>query len=296
MMNSISLVATTTWNSVDVVRTFVTHYEKLGFERLLVMDFRSTDGTQEVLRDEERRGFVDLVPFPGLAGLDSSNVLLSRAQHRYGPDAWCLFCDPDELLVVPQMTVKNAFPSTLTPVADVLEVPRFNVTAPRSIARASDARLTPLDALTLKIEQRHVRLPERDLPADVLVPPWIFSAIGGKVFVHLAHALTIGEGDHYARTSGGAPGTCPADMYLLHYPFGSYADFCGKIERARSDFAANPHLSPEYGWQVRRWIALADRNLLRREYLDQFIVDDQIDHLLHSGVIAVDRRVSEFHA
>ena len=274
-MNSISLVATTTWNSADVVRTFVTHYLKLGFERLLVMDFQSTDGTREVLTDEQWRGLVDLVPFPGLAGLDSSNLLLPLARERYGPDAWCLFCDPDELLVVPGMAIENAIPRLLSPNTDAFELPRFNVTAPRSIARSSEARLTPLDALTLRIERRHEREPGRDLQADVLVPPWIFTAIGGKVFVHLGRTASIGEGDHHAVTSGGTFGRCPQEMYLLHYPFWSYSDFCKKFERARTDFAANLHLSQAHGWQVRRWIALADAGLLQQECLDQFIADDE---------------------
>jgi len=294
-MNSISLVATTTWNSVDLAYTFITHYQKLGFERLLVMDFQSTDGTQDILRDEQWRELVDLVPFPGLSGLDSSNLLLSRARERYGADAWCLFCDPDELLVVPGMSVKTAIPNVLSLGAAACELPRFNVTAPRSIAHTSEARLTPLDALTLRIERRHERQPERDLHENVLVPPWIFTAIGGKVLVHLAHAVAISDGDHHARTSGGTLSTCPPEMYLLHYPFRSYPEFCRKIEQARADFETNPQLPQSYGWHLRRWIALADAGLLRREYLDQFIADEDVDQLIHSGAITVDCRVSLFH-
>jgi hypothetical protein len=280
---------------MDVVSTFITHCQKLGFERLLVMDFQSRDGTLEILTDEQRRGFVDLVPFPGLAGLDSSNVLLSRARERYPPGAWCLFCDPDELLVLPGMSVKTAIPDALSPGAVACELPRFNVTAPHSIASVSEARLTPLDALTLRIERRHERQPDRDLNKDVLVPPWIFTAIGGKVLVHLAHAVEISDGDHHARTTGGRLSTCPPEMYLLHYPFRSFSEFCRKIEQARADFATNPQLPQSYGWHLRRWIEIADAGQLRREYLDQFIADDDVDALIHSGAIAVDRSVSLFH-
>ena len=100
------ILATTTWDSVGLIQPFLNHYRKLGFDRILVMDMGSADGTLEVLASADWRGFVELVPFPGLAGLDSSNLFLSVAKQRFGR-GWCLFCDPDELLVTASMAIQE---------------------------------------------------------------------------------------------------------------------------------------------------------------------------------------------
>ena len=75
-------VVTTTWNSIDHVIPFLKHYRALGIDRMLVMDFASTDGTLDVLTAREWQGFVELAPFPGINGLDSSNLMLSIVKQR----------------------------------------------------------------------------------------------------------------------------------------------------------------------------------------------------------------------
>jgi hypothetical protein len=174
------VVATTTWNSSDLIGIFLWHYRKLGFERVFVMDFDSADATRAILLDRQWEGFVELVPFPGLARLDSSNILLARAREAAAADAWCLFCDPDELLVTPFMDIQRLGLRA----ADTgwMLVPRFNVTAPRTIAVSDEARLTALDALTLRVALGEGRHPDRDIHAETLKPSWVFSRIEGKVF------------------------------------------------------------------------------------------------------------------
>ena len=73
----------------------------------MVMDFDSTDGTREVLQSREWANLVEMIPFPGIARLDSSNLMRSIATERAGSDDWCLFCDPDELLVTPHMRIED---------------------------------------------------------------------------------------------------------------------------------------------------------------------------------------------
>ena len=47
------IVITTTWNSANVIETFLHHYRALGVDQVLVMDFDSSDGTDELLRSNE---------------------------------------------------------------------------------------------------------------------------------------------------------------------------------------------------------------------------------------------------
>jgi hypothetical protein len=287
-------VATTTWNSIDLVRTFLVHYQRLGFDHVLVMDFNSMDGTRDVLAAVEWRGFVTLVPFPGIASLDSSNTMLSLARQMH-PDHWCLFCDPDELLVTPSMSIRHPALDDVRTKAEAISIPRFNVTAPLSVALRDDRRVPFIEALTLRVDGRHARSIEQDMKKDALDPPWIFTAIPGKVFVHVNTALSIGEGDHSALTSHDISAAAPEGTYLLHYPCRQYSAFRAKMDLARLGFAANQHLSQSHGWQVRRWIHLSDSDKLYGEYLQQFIPDEDLERLLADSTLFRDESVLTFH-
>ena len=287
-----AIVATTTWNCVDLISSFLAHYQRLGFQRVLVMDFNSVDGTRDLLASDEWRSFVVVEPFPGITGLDSSNLLLASAKRSSPRDCWCLFCDPDEFLITPSMTIADV--SAHITRGDSLTLPRFNVTAERSIAQFDQDRLTAQDALTLRIDRQHQRKIDPQALLELQDPPWIFTAIPGKTFVSIAAAIAIGDGDHTAATAGTTV-PAPDGVYLLHYPFRSFRSFAAKIELAESDFAANPDLPPMYGWQLRRWIELARRGHLFEEYLRQFVPDQDVERLLQDGTLAREWRIATRH-
>ena len=288
-------VATTTWNSVDIIALFLDHYRKLGFGQVFVMDFDSTDGTQDILKSSGLRDFVTVVPFPGLASLDSSNRLLAIARSAHDAPGFLLFCDPDEFLVTPTMHVGSVGIDPHDSAVASIAIPRFNVTAPLSIAQRHESRLSPLDALTLRITRGHRRTPERDVNAETLEPPWIFTAIPGKTMVRPSAAVAIGPGDHNAHiTSGGETPASPG-VSLLHYPFRGFQAFEDKIALARLDFYANPQLPPWHGWQLRRWVRFADAGRLRDEYLQQFVPDVDVAQLVLDGTLEADLGVVTLH-
>jgi len=289
-------VSTTTWNSIDLIGIFLAHYRKLGFERLLVMDFDSTDGTRDILNSQEWRGLVELVPFPGIALLDSSNIMLSILRSTCESFDWCLFCDPDELLVTPTMSIQDPALREQCADAESASIPRFNVTAPLSVARCDEQRLTAVDAITLRIDRRHSRSrKEREKWKEALHPPWIFTAIPGKVLVQPRTAIAVGEGDHSVRTLHAKSVAAPDGVYLLHYPFRRYSAFRDKIELARIGFDLNPHLSQDHGWQVRRWVKLANSDRLYEEYLQQFVADEDVPQFVSHGSLFRDGIVRRFH-
>ena len=201
------IVVTTTWNSATLIDTFLRHYRALGVDQVLVMDFDSSDGTDELLRSSEWAAFVRTVPFTGLAGLDSSNLMLDLARDWFGPDAVCLFCDPDELLAVPEACDVGSPLGA----ADAVVLPRHNVTGLRSVAASEPDSLSALRGLTLRIDGRCERVPIEDMHKERLVPPWIYTAIPGKVLVRAGRVLSIGAGDHVAVV---APGDTSAPLGL----------------------------------------------------------------------------------
>ncbi len=287
------IIATTTWNSSDVIETFLQHYRKLGFDQVLVMDFNSTDGTSEILRSERYHGFVRIVPFPRIVELDSSRILLEQAKKDFAPETSCLFCDPDELLVLPGGTGISDL-TAAAPSAVVL--PRFNTTGRLSSARSSAQPLSPLGALNLRIQKPSRRRPLEDMRKDVLIPPWIYTAIPGKVFARLGPTLAIGDGDHTAIVSDNQVTTpAPPGAYLMHFPFRTYEAFEEKIRLATSDFASNPQLAETYGWQIRRWLRIAKSGTLYDEYLQQFVPDEQVEQLIEAGTLVLDNSVRALH-
>jgi hypothetical protein len=286
------VVATTTWNSIDLVEPFLAHLRKLGARAVLVMDYDSDDGTRAVLDSERWAGFVHRIPFPGLASLDPSNVTLAVARERF-PGAWCLFCDPDEFLACDGMDLRATAAREGWEGHDLVRILRRNMTAPRS--RVDDIGRLPFPAVfTLRIEARSERSQRERLEWD-LATPWIFTAIPEKVLVRLAACERIGDGDHVATVASDRSMTS-ASARLLHYPFRTYAQFAEKVRNAAVDLSSNPHLPPGFAWHWRRWIDLQRNDALEREYLDQFIDDAAVGAMVASGALVEDRSVADFDA
>jgi len=286
-----TVVATTTWNTGATVDDFFDHYRRLGAAAVLLMDFGSIDGTRE--RIAAWGDFAEVFDLPSLAGKDSSNALLAEAKRRYPEDWWCLFCDPDEFLVTPRMQIDDVS-ATAPADAGTILVERRNVTGPRSIATAQ-ADLSPLGGLTLRIDGRHGRTNEDMLVHERrLDPPWIYTAVFGKVLVRLGAADSIGDGDHVASTAAASVTAPPSDAYLLHYPFRGYREFAAKVELARRDFEVNQY-PVGFGWQYRRWLRCLDQHRLAREYLEQFVPDERVPQLIADGVLTEDTVVRDFH-
>jgi hypothetical protein len=286
------VVATTSWNTIDLIDPFLSHMKRLGARAVLVMDYDSDDGTQDLLRSERWSGFVQLVPFPGLAELDPSNITLAIARERF-PDAWCLFCDPDEFLACDGMDLQATASSEGWSDCDLVRLVRRNMTAPRS--RAGEiGRLPFADVLTLRIESSSVRS-KRERIDWRLDSPWIFTAVREKVLVRLTACSRIGVGDHVATMSSDRSLTS-ASARLLHYPFRSYAEFAEKVRNTDIHLSGSPELPRAFGWHWRRWIELGRSAGLEAEYLQQFIDDAEVEGMLANGTLAEDLSVSRLNA
>lgn len=285
-------VVTTTWNSGDHLDLFLSHYQKLGIDHVFVMDYSSDDETPDILHSSRWAGFVSLCPFPGLDNLDSSNIMLKIAQTQTESFEWCLFCDPDELLVTPSMSVSDLHCALKSAGTEFTVIPRFNVTARQGDIDGMDEGLGALRALNLRIDQRASRAPLTDIYVDKLSPPWIYTDVPGKVLLKLRTAISIGPGDHSAVTDTGASSLLSPGYYFLHFPFRKYPRFENKVYRARIQLKDLPEW---HSWQYRRWIRLADAGMLYDEYVEQFVQDKKLDYLISKGVMTTDDSIRNFH-
>ncbi len=99
------------------------------------------------------------MPFPGIADLDSSNLMLRLAQARFDPPTPCLFCDPDEFLVPgPGHGVADLGVADLDLTGtSALVLPRLNVTGRLSQVLGDPDGVHPLGCLTIRIDARVAR-------------------------------------------------------------------------------------------------------------------------------------------
>jgi len=283
------LVATSTWNNRPIVELFIDYYRAVGASAVLALDFGSTDGTRELLAEHGADGFVHALDLPDLAEMRQSTILLRHAKEHFPTDTWCLFCDPDEFLVTSDMQLATVCRDVDGAIGALL-VPRHNVTAPRSAARDPAARMMPDGVLTLRIDRRWLRGAEALQEVGRLEPPWIFTAVPGKVVVRLEAANEMPISDHEATLEPGWTTVEAADAYLLHYPFRTFTEFVEKVELATLDFAANDW-PPGYGWQYQSWFRARERGELFSEYLDQFVADEEVPTLLAAGALVEDESV-----
>ncbi len=282
------IIATSTWDSADVLEPWLAHVKGLGAAKVIVMDYGSTDGTREILASKRWSGLVQAHEVRSLRA-DTSNDLLAiaKADHER---SWCLFCDPDEFLVTPAMSLEDLLPAETDEVS-IVSVPRRNMTGPRSEATSADSCLSPFEWVTLRVERRSERTDEERFGQIELSSPWIFTAIPGKVFVQVDRVDFIGAGDHEARTSDRSTEQIEGSI-LLHFPFRGFERFRLKLNHARRHMADDPW-PPGAGWQYRRWLSAPDERALRKEYEAQFVDDADVAKLMRVGTLVEDTRVRD---
>jgi hypothetical protein len=283
------IIATSTWDSADVIEPWLRHQERLGAAAVLVMDYGSTDGTREILGSPRWSPLVRMFDVPSLQA-DTSNDLLAIAKADH-PGTWCLYCDPDEFLVTPAMKLEDLLPGGAGGVS-IVTVPRRNMTGARSAAMSAGSSRSPFGWLTLRIEQRAERTDAERFGQSELSSPWIFTAIPGKVLVQVDRVAFIGAGDHDARAEMGETHHLEGCM-LLHFPFRGFERFRHKLQLARRHMAEDPPQPPEIAWQYRRWIGAPDERALWDEYESQFVDDADVPRLVRDRVVVEDTRVRD---
>jgi hypothetical protein len=268
------MAATTTLHSEDLVLPFLDHLRAVGAERVLVMDLGSEDRTLELLGQDGLQGFVELVAGSDIATSDPSNILLAEAKKRF-PDAWCMFCDPDEL-VSPSIQAYEV-PAGVT----CLVLGRNNVTGVRE--NLSEDGVIPWEHLVLKIARSVRRGPEAFLK-ERMDPPWVFSHVVEKVVLQLSATQSIGAGDHSAALEFGATAQ-PEGVFLQHYPLRSWEAFLTKVRTIERFFDHHPDLPPGWGLHWRRWVRLLRNGSLKQEFLDQFVAAASVPSMLEAGAL-----------
>ncbi|HEX3818275.1 MAG TPA: glycosyltransferase family 2 protein [Chthoniobacterales bacterium] len=279
-------IITGMYNVADVAEPFCRYHLEQGADQIIVAEYGSTDGTQDLLRPFARRGEAIVVPIPThrFVEYDPSNVLLAKIREDKSAD-WVSFLDPDEFLTGP-CELKEALAEGRAEGHAILKTQRRNMSG----AVPPEARDHFLEKLNLKIIQPEVRVPSAASP---LSSPWIFSQVSPKVSLAADCAgLTTIPGDHDVRAPNDATISTAPDFEILHYPIRSYASFREKVELTARYFAENPEFGPGIGWHWRRWIKLLEAGELLGEYNAQFPSKSSAAHLLKDGRVVEEERLA----
>jgi hypothetical protein len=289
IMNNSLIIITSTWNSVDFVIPFLNHVFQCGADLVVVTDMGSDDGTVEALTDIRWQGRVRVSIAQELKNLDSTNDSLAIVKKDFG-GGWCIACDPDEFIMTTGGNLKRTIERLENEGVLSASIPRYNMTALRSVAEAGLIQGDFRKQLKYRIIKRHRRTPDEYFQ-EILTPPWIYTHVMDKVIFRIESAIRIGDGDHCVEMMAKGKQIQDHGLYMLHYPMRSYGQFEKKIHLAKKDFEANPHWHPHIGWQLRRWIKILEKNLLHDEYMCQFIPDDEIHQLIEAGLVDEEKNI-----
>lgn len=284
------IVAVHVLDNADVLRDYLEWYRHLGVDLVVANDFGSRDGSQDILEDFAKQGFVRWSYQSNKNAKDSnpSDRLTEVAREKYGAK-WVILCDTDEFLTVRGTDLRRALERAQREDVSVVNIDCLNMTGvPLGPGQGA------LGHLTLRID-RTVRETGEQQISGMLTVPYIFLKHPAKTIVRAREFVSYAAGAHAAEAAAGRSADCP-ELKFLHYPIRSYEALKTKVAHTIAWFAANPHLeaTPWWGWHWRRWIRLNEAGLLQRDYADQFVTPARAEELVRDGTCSIDDTVANW--
>ena len=242
-------------NEEDVVRANVLYHLAAGFDRVLIVDNASTDGTRKVLRQLGRDPRVRWTRDRGTFRQGEIFTRLARQAFAEGAD-WVAPIDADDFWHAPGSSIKDVLESSG---ASALKVRHLDF-----IQRREQRESAPDGLLTMT---RRVPEPvDRALAPDLLDAgevSYIQMARLHKVVSRASEAMKLVKGAHSLDGVEG-PVLETEDLVLLHAPLRSLAHLEARAASADRRTGTGKSLGP--GWHARRWQRLREEGALEEEW------------------------------
>jgi glycosyltransferase involved in cell wall biosynthesis len=254
-------------NEVDIIATTVLYHLAVGFDRIVILDNGSSDGTTEVLdllaRDPRVRWTRSDGPFRQAELL---GALVSQAYTEFA--SWVVPFDADEfwypvggdLRGVLDATSAAALGCRVVNFVQRRDEQQATVDSLRHMVMRPRRPVGPVACVEGLVNAREIAFVEGLYP-----PKWISRASSSVVISQGNHAVWGGEGD-LARTEA---------IVCLHAPLRARSILRKQVEYGRR--LDEVKLEPGEVWHVRRWRRLHDAEGLEREWLANSHVDGQLD-------------------
>jgi len=270
----------------DLIQPCLERLWAVGVGPILVLDDHSLDGTCDVVDRLAERSPAPLArttfsPDFGQNMLVDGSVFGPFVRH-HSPD-WLLFIDADEFLIC----VNDDLPTLLAGAASpVLSIERFNV----PLTNDPFVPVTGTDGGAFLgvplITGREVL--NRKLLEDSVDRRWIMNQIAPKLACRLGCVAQYGLGWHSVSDSNGQriPAHPAKGIVIVHLPMTTRERFVRKVDNAREFFRNYGKNYPgDAAWHWKRWVDLADRDLLDVEFESQRMGESEMNRLVDLGAI-----------
>ena len=242
-------------NEADIVRANVLYHLAAGFDRLLIVDNASTDGTRRALRGLGRDPRVRWTRDRGSFRQGEVFTELARQAFAEGAD-WVAPVDADDFWYARGASIKEVLAHSG---ATVLKVRHLDF-----IQRRGQRESSP-DAL-LTMTRRVPEPVDRALAPDLLAAgkvSYIEMARLHKLVSRTSEAMKMVKGAHSLEGVDG-PVVETDELVILHAPLRSLAHLESRATSADRRTGTGASLGP--GWHARRWQKLKGEGVLEAEW------------------------------
>jgi len=230
-------------DDIEAIDINLRHHLQLGFDLIYVMDFRSTDGTREVLQSWADHPQIR-VSFDDSTSPDNRHLQQAlRLQVYENPEVdFVLHIDPDEFLLVREGTDIHDLFSLDGP--DVHYIMRRNlVPIPQFVSGISDNMIKKLPSMFLfngKLHNDHQLMTPTTENALIR---WLLAPPKAKV-LHRTVPIRLNMGFHAVQGPLIQRCSCPGDVGLVHIPLTSLQRYETKLRNIEDSLTHAAHLYP----------------------------------------------------
>ena len=223
-------------NDVEMVEPFIEHHLKLGFTKIHLMDFNSTDGTKDILLRYQNHPQVEVELSPYNHGVPILQQQLRLRAYRDPDIDYLFYLDLDEFVVIaPNHSLQSVLNETPSP---CYYIDRFNIVLPHAIKQGlSDSILNNLHRCLFLTPHPTYYYP---LASPALEwRRWMMQPIPWKA-LHLKSPVQTSLGGHHVFGDKIHSSIRPSNIFIAHIPVSTYSRMIQKLESYQSLIDENP--------------------------------------------------------
>jgi len=267
-------------DEADVIGAMLRHHAAQGIDEFIITDNASSDGTTEIIQELATSLELPLTLLHDPEHRKQQGETVTRMA-RMAADrgaTWVINADADEFWVArdPNLTLKQAF-THIEPRLGSFIVPVHDMTGPPAMDGSGLQRLVYRDARPVE-RMREVGIRAHATPDAV----------------HVGDAeVVVAQGNHFVNIPSAGDPEPEWAVEVLHFPWRSWTQFAGKVERAGMAYERSPHLEPSANHHgMRDYRRLRDGTLMSA-YVARHPDVSEIASALASGTLVEDRRIAD---
>ena len=228
-------------NDVEMVEPFIEHHLKLGFTKIHLMDFNSTDGTKDILLRYQNHPQVEVELSPYNHGVPILQQQLRLRAYRDPDIDYLFYLDLDEFVVIaPNHSLQSVLNETPSP---CYYIDRFNIVLPHAIKQGlSDNILNNLHRCAYYTPYSMESIISYPILPEVTWREWIQNqTISGKILHQItSQGVQVNLGGHLAFGPTITEALMPSNIFIAHIPVSTYSRMIQKLESYQSLIDENP--------------------------------------------------------